>query len=88
MSTDIDKRKEADTFKRARIGTGLSHGDFADLVGVADGRTVRRWEAGERDIPGPVWALLELIYEVPETQDYLDLKVDPNWRDIDLTDKP
>ena len=33
------------------------------MLGVANGRTVRRWEAGEISIPGPVaviWALYGL----------------------------
>ena len=40
--------------KAARHALGLSAEGFAKLVGVETGRTVRRWEAGDRDIPGPV----------------------------------
>lgn len=32
---------------------------------VADGRTVRRWEAGERDIPGPVQVLTGALMTSP-----------------------
>ncbi|MBM3563239.1 MAG: hypothetical protein FJX16_11475 [Alphaproteobacteria bacterium] len=32
---------------------------MAKMVRVEDGRTVRRWEAGEREIPGPVSVLME-----------------------------
>lgn len=46
--------------KAARRTLGLSAEGFARAVGVESGRTVRRWEAGERDIPGPVVALLRI----------------------------
>jgi len=46
--------------KQARHRLGLSAGAFARAVGVSDGRTVRRWEAGDRDIPGPVIVLVNL----------------------------
>jgi hypothetical protein len=45
--------------KAARHALGLSAEGLARMVRVEDGRTVRRWEAGERDIPGPVTVLLE-----------------------------
>lgn len=44
--------------KQARQALGLTVEGFARAVGVSDGRTVRRWEAGDRDIPGPVIKLL------------------------------
>jgi DNA-binding transcriptional regulator YiaG len=47
--------------KSARHAIGLSAEGFARLVKVESGRTVRRWEAGERDIPGPVIVLVEAI---------------------------
>ena len=47
--------------KYARHAFGLSAEGFAKLVRVESGRTVRRWEAGDRDIPGPVTALVELL---------------------------
>lgn len=46
--------------KAARRALGLSAEGFARAVGVESGRTVRRWEAGERDIPGPVLHLLRI----------------------------
>lgn len=46
-----------------RIGAlGLSAEGFAKLVRVERGRTVRQWEGGERDIPGPVVILVEAIH--------------------------
>jgi len=38
---------------------GLSADALAKIVRVEDGRTVRRWEAAEREIPGPVTVILE-----------------------------
>lgn len=50
--------------KEARRTLGLSAQGFADAVGVADGRTVRRWEINDpdkgREVPGPVVKLLEI----------------------------
>ena len=48
-------------FKEARRAFGLSAEGFARLVHVESGRTVRRWEAGERDIPGPVIVLVTAL---------------------------
>lgn len=47
--------------KSIRHSLGLSAEGLARLVGVESGRTVRRWEAGDRDIPGPVRVLLTSI---------------------------
>jgi transcriptional regulator with XRE-family HTH domain len=38
--------------KTARHELGLSAQAFARLIGVHDGRTVRRWESGDAPIPG------------------------------------
>ena len=40
-------------FKEARRTLGLSASKLAQALKVSDGRTIRRWEAGDRDIPGP-----------------------------------
>jgi len=44
--------------KAARLALGLSQDEFAQLVRVSSGRTVRKWEDGERQIPGPVTVLV------------------------------
>lgn len=49
--------------KSLRHSLGLSADGFARLVRVASGRTVRRWEDGSQDIPGPVVALSEALRE-------------------------
>jgi hypothetical protein len=48
-----------EALKDARATLGLSAGALARIVRVEDGRTVRRWEAGEREIPGPVIVIVE-----------------------------
>lgn len=57
--------------KSARNALGLSAEGFARMVHVESGRTVRRWEAGERDIPGPVIVLMRIIANVPAAREYL-----------------
>ena len=51
--------RTAAELKAAREFLGLSADDLARVVGVEDGRTVRRWEAGDRDLPGPVIVVME-----------------------------
>jgi hypothetical protein len=51
--------RTADELKVARAALGLSADALARIVRVEDGRTVRRWEAAEREIPGPVIVILE-----------------------------
>ena len=48
-----------EALKSARAALGLSADALARIVRVEDGRTVRRWEAAEREIPGPVIVILE-----------------------------
>jgi len=45
-------------FRYIRHALGLSTQGLARLLQVSSGRTVRRWEAGDRDIPGPVRVLM------------------------------
>lgn len=59
--------------KSARHALCLSAEGFARLVHVESGRTVRRWESGERDIPGPVQVLVHLCLEVPSVRKHLGL---------------
>ncbi len=48
-------------FKRIRHALDLSAEGLARVLQVHSGRTVRRWEAGDRDIPGPVRVLMLLL---------------------------
>jgi DNA-binding transcriptional regulator YiaG len=47
--------------RRSRLALGLTLDEFARLVRVSSGRTVRKWEDGEREVPGPVAVLTELF---------------------------
>ena len=51
--------RTAAELKAARRALGFSADGLARMVRVEDGRTVRRWEAGDREIPGPVTVLME-----------------------------
>jgi hypothetical protein len=60
MPIEIPKLvRTPEQLRAARGALRLSAGGLANMVRVEDGRTVRRWEAGEREIPGPVTVLLE-----------------------------
>ena len=48
-------------FRTIRHSLGLSTQRLARLLQVSDGRTVRRWEAGDRDIPGPAKVLMRWL---------------------------
>jgi DNA-binding transcriptional regulator YiaG len=65
--------------KAARHALGLSAEGFARLVSPperpSDGRTVRRWEAGDRDIPGPVVVLLTAIMNNRAVREHFGLSL-------------
>lgn len=48
-------------FRRCRHALDLSAAGMAQSLRIADGRTIRRWEAGERDVPGPAWVALGFL---------------------------
>ena len=56
-----------ETIKTARLALGVSTGDFARLMRV-DKRTVERWEAGDRDIPGPATIMVEVLIQSPQAR--------------------
>lgn len=59
-----------------RHALGLSVDAFARLLrmqGAHAGRTVRRWEAGESDIPGYVALVCDLVTQLPSVRAYLGL---------------
>ena len=58
-------------FKNIRERLGLSAYRLADIFQVRGSRTVRRWETGDRDIPGPAKVLIGLLGEKPELLAYL-----------------
>lgn len=52
--------------RQLREGMDLTQDELAALLGVASGRVVRRWEAGEREIPAPTAALCTVYAEFPD----------------------
>lgn len=48
-------------FRAARKSFGLTQAALAADLGLKDGRTIRRWESGERPIPGPVCIAIEAL---------------------------
>lgn len=60
--------------KHSRKALGLSAEGFARAVGVESGRTVRRWESGDRDIPGPVKMLVLLAFRIASVKEALITK--------------
>ena len=59
--------------KSARKSLGLSQAEFARVMGVASDRTVRKWEDGERDVPGYVPIMLDLIEHIPSVRKRLGI---------------
>ena len=56
---------DAEQFRQAREVLGMTQTELAHKVGVKPGkhmdRTVRRWEKGERKVPGSVAVLVEML---------------------------
>ncbi len=49
-------------FRRIRVQVlGLSTERLARLLEISSGRTIRRWEKGDRDIPGPAKVLMRWL---------------------------
>jgi DNA-binding transcriptional regulator YiaG len=51
----------AELFRRCRATLGLSAEGLARALWIGSGRTVRKWEAGDRAIPPLAWRCLYLI---------------------------
>lgn len=62
--------------KAARHALGLSAEGFARFVRVASGRTVRRWEDGSQDIPGPVQVIVSALMESRAVRGHFGLHLD------------
>lgn len=48
-------------FKTIRTNAGLSIDGLAKVLRLSDGRSVRRYEDGSRQISGPISLLMELL---------------------------
>ena len=62
----------ADLLRAAIAATTTSDRAFAVLIWV-DERTVRRWLAGDREIPGPVMVLCKLLIARPTLVRFLQI---------------
>ena len=62
--------------KAAREFMGLSADGLARMLGIEDGRTVRRWEAGDRELPGPVVVVMETAIGYLRKIDMLSQQLD------------
>jgi DNA-binding transcriptional regulator YiaG len=60
--------------RAARHKLNLSAESLAQIVGVESGRTVRRWEAGDREIPGSVAILVKLMLDHPQVRTWLKVE--------------
>lgn len=47
--------------RQTREKLGLTQAELSEKLLISDGRTVRRWEAGDRAIPGPAIAALRYM---------------------------
>ena len=65
----------ADELHEAHRKLGLSANGAAQLFMVSDGRTVRRWWSGERDIPGPVAVLTQALVESKAVRNFFCLQI-------------
>lgn len=72
----------AEEFRVARVALGLSAEGLARLVEVSDGRTVRRWARGERDVPGPVAVILRALLDSPAVRQYFGLTIESDPRAV------
>ncbi len=60
----------AEEIRTIRRKLGLTRAEFARLVNVSK-KTVERWETGEREIGGPIAALVKLLWEYPQMKEEL-----------------
>jgi len=69
--------------KKIRNDLGLSQSQFARMVGVASDRTVRRWEEGERDVPGSVILIIYVMSKIPAAKNLFLSLISKNTEDSD-----
>lgn len=60
-----------DLLRSAIDASGLSARRFAAEVLAVDERTVRRWMAGDRDMPGPAVQLCRVVVDDPTIAEWL-----------------
>lgn len=61
---------EGKDIKRARRMLGMTQEEFSKLVHVSK-KTIERWEAGAKEITGPIVTLIKILNEYPQIKDEL-----------------
>lgn len=59
-----------DEIKNLRKRLKLTQAQFAELVNISQ-KTVERWEAGKKEITGPVVTLVKILQEYPQVEENL-----------------
>ncbi|QIG80089.1 helix-turn-helix domain-containing protein [Stakelama tenebrarum] len=62
--------------RAARDAFGLSAEGLARLLEVQSGRTVRKWESGDRKISGPASVLLRALLESQSVRQYFGVVIE------------
>lgn len=62
---------EPDELTAAMKALGLSLDEFTVCFGIANPRTVRRWQTGEKEPPGPVIVMIDLLLNCPAAREYM-----------------
>lgn len=65
----------ADEVRLVRLRLGLSAEAFARLLQVQGGRTVRKWEAADRGVSGPVAVIATALMENGAVRDYFGVRL-------------
>lgn len=66
----VSDRTTAEEIRAVRRRLALTQAEFARLVNVSK-KTIERWEAGEKEIAGPVVTLVKLLREYPQIKEKL-----------------
>ncbi|MBU6438479.1 MAG: helix-turn-helix domain-containing protein [Betaproteobacteria bacterium] len=59
------KRVKVPAVVRARLASGLSQAQFAQLLGISV-RTLQKWEQGEREPSGAAQSLIKIAHKHPQ----------------------
>lgn len=63
---------EAELFQRCRRALNLSYEELAEALALGSDRTIRRWEKGEKDVPGPCFVAISYMLRDIGRQDLVD----------------
>lgn len=60
------RRLTAKTFRSLRVDMGFAAEKMAKLCGASSGRVVRKWEAGDNEVPEGVSRFLWALHQMPQ----------------------